>query len=167
MIGTVILYVSYIRPELAVIDTLRSENLSKQKQKTENEQVVKKAKEIIAKYQNETGLKDTASLALPVGENVPGALAQINAIVKNSGVSLTNMSFKIAGLQKSTKLYAKRMGNLEVTAEAQGSYDGIKSFIRMIESNVRVSNINTLAIVGTDDDVYKASLMFTMYYQEE
>jgi len=169
MIGTVILYVSFIRPELTVIDTMRSENATKEKQKIDNQNIVAKAKEIIAKYQNETGLKDTASLALPVGENVPHALAQINAIIKNSGATLTNMSFKIAGLEKSTKVYAKRMGRLEVSCEAQGSYDAVKTFIRMVESNVRVSNINTLTITeGTQgEDTYKTSLAFSMYYQEE
>ena len=83
------------------------------------------------------------------------------------------LSIKIReqGLQPAIQPMAKRLGTLQFNLSLKGTYGSIKSFLQTLESNIRVSNLETFELkpisVGSDQDLYYLDLVVDSYYQTD
>ncbi|HMB17544.1 MAG TPA: hypothetical protein VKO61_01390, partial [Candidatus Paceibacterota bacterium] len=65
----------------------------------------------------------------------------------------------------------KRLGVVEINVVAHGGYSDLKDFLRFLETNVRVFNVQSYGFVAkriekTGNMSYNLSIQFDAYYQE-
>jgi len=180
LIGAVIIYSTLIRSEIKIIDEKRAEVASKTVLYDNQKNAVNQVSELISKYSLKTDkgmakLQEIVSLAMPAGENIIGALRQIEAIGKSSGVDIKSLNFSVSAPKSKTKSsFTKKMGTLNISISADGSYGILKNFLQLLETSLRVANVKTfmfrpgIPVPGsrapTPSD--NLSVMVEMYYQE-
>ena len=109
------------------------------------------------------------NLAVPNQIDSISALRQIEAAAKKSPVLITGLNFKQLASRSKKQTFLKKIGVLEVSVSASGAYEGLKEFVRLLETSARVAAIKEFKFqpagsrTGVSDSL---SLSFEMYYQE-
>ncbi len=169
-VGILVVYTSLIRPELTKIGGKRALLVSKETLFSNEQNAVTQVETLLGQFQNLAELQDTVSLALPLSANVTGALNQIQSIAKLSGVSVASFSVKPLAFAASKEPLVKRMGSFELNLSVAGSYDNLKTFVKSLETNVRIMNVTNMRLAplstGAGDNL-NLTLTVDVYYQEQ
>ncbi|MEK7086673.1 MAG: hypothetical protein AAB935_00245 [Patescibacteria group bacterium] len=169
LIAVLIVYGNFIRPELVRIDKKRAAVLSKEALFNNQKTAVLGVQKLISQFQSVSRLQETVSLAMPLDENVTQALNQLQAIGKNSQASVVSFAINPLSFEPTREPLVKRLGVLETDLVLQGSYESLKSFLKYLETNVRVANVKNFRIgpgSSQSQDFYSLVLKAEMYYQE-
>jgi len=171
LIAAFIVYGSLIRPELGIVADKRDKNASQENLFENQKAAVASVQQLLTQFKSFPKLQENVSLAMPVGESTTEALNQWQAIVRTSNVGVRSFSLKPLALQPASKNepLTKRLGILEMNTTVDGSYEGIKSFLRYLETNIRIANTKSISvtpIIGSLGDRYSLALTVEMYYQE-
>ena|SRR3989344_3402287 len=171
-----VIYINLVSPELdgltALRGTLRFKTETLERQQTVNEQV----KNLIAKFKSVKSLEETIALAIPPEEDIASLVNQVQAIAKSSGVSLSLIGFRItdatgAGRKATTTLSGViGYGAIRTTLKVSGTYQAIKSFLRLLETNVRVMDVNSFAfrsLSGSGEGLYGVDITVSSYFQSK
>mgnify|MGYP001615381125 CR=1 FL=1 len=168
-IGALVVYAGFIRPELEVISQKRAVSASKTNLFNNQKLAVGEVQKLIGEFQSIAQLQETVSLAVPLRENVTQALNQLEAIVRASRVNLRSFTVKPGVFEPGKMPLAKRLGSLDLSVVVDGNYEGIRNFIKSLETNVRVANIQSFSIggvAGTSQELYSMTITVEVYYQE-
>lgn len=173
LIGTVLVYFNLIVPEVQIVMKMRGEINAKERLYTNQKAAVDKVKGLIAQFKNIETLRQTVSLALPNGEDVIGALRQIEGSARATNVVLASLNVKSsAGIRApSQQLFIRRLGTIEISVSAKGPYESLKQFLSLLETSVRVMNLKDVnfqpgsAARGSAEDTLKATV--EVYYQDK
>lgn len=170
-IGILLVYVNLISPELTKVQKKRALVLSKEALFANQKSAVEGVQKIINQFQSISRLQETVSLALPLKENTTQALNQLEAISRNSRANIASFDIEPLALSSSKEPIVKRLGSLELNLNIRGSYEALKDFLRFLETNVRLTNVQYLHFVAgasnKDQDSYDLNLKAEMFYQEE
>lgn len=168
--GILVVYASFIRPELAKINEKRALVVSKENLFNNESGAVGEVQNLISQFQSVAVLQKTVSLALPPEENVTDILNQVQSIANLSNIKLTSFSAKPLAFEVTKQALVRRLGSLELSVSAQGSYEGLKQFLKSLETNVRISNITNFrfspTVEGASTDNYSLGLTVETFYQE-
>jgi Tfp pilus assembly protein PilO len=168
-VGILVIYTSFIRPELGEVSEKRALVVSKENLFADESSAVSQVQDLIGQFQSIATLQETVSLALPQEENVTEILNQIQSIANLSNVSLNSFAVKPLAFEVTKQPLVKRLGSLEITLSVRGSYGNLKQFLRSLETNVRIANISNFRFVSTGQplvDDYNISLTVETFYQE-
>jgi len=142
IIGTLLVYLNLIPPEAQEIAARRAIVASKEAAFRNQEQAVGQVQDLIGQFKNIATLQETVALAMPNDPATIGALRQIEAIARTSGVSLVGLDFKvIAPRSAANQSFIKKLGTVEIDVNAEGTYEGLKRFLQLFETSVRVTNV--------------------------
>lgn len=168
LIGALVVYLNLVRGATADVNARRAVLSSKTALLESQRQVVTQVQNLIAEFQNVRRLEETVSLAMPVGEQAIRAFRQLEAVARSSGVVLSALDFRASAPAARSASFVKRLGTLEVKVRADGSYESLKQFLRLLETGVRVSNVTELKYQpGTMPNAPDTlNLVVEMYYQE-
>ncbi|KKU91675.1 MAG: hypothetical protein UY23_C0001G0281 [Candidatus Jorgensenbacteria bacterium GW2011_GWA1_48_11] len=169
LVGTLVVYVSFIKPEIDVIAQERSLAVSKANLFSDQKAAVQGVQKLIAQFQSITSIQQDVNLEMPIGANTTQALNQIQSVTRLNQVNLNSLSIKAESFLPSRQPLAKRLGTLTVNMAVTGAYDNIKGFLRALETNVRVANTKTFTISpvsGLNQNNYSLTLSVEIYYQE-
>ena len=190
-----IVFFDLLQPAYANLETAKSQELSQDNFISNEQQIVSQVKSLISSYASQSAGQQSVGMALPSGENLAGALAQIyglasadNIAVKNIGIAVqapqpqaaTAPSSAVASSGGGQIAQAAAGGsivkgvgiiNLQITAE--GSYEGFKSFLHGLETNIRIFDMKSFSIqqsslafgkaVNPDNFIYNIGV--ATYYQ--
>jgi len=168
---TLVVYGSFIRPEMTAIDGERSEVASKEQLFTTQKAAVGQVQSLISEFQNNAALQNTVSMVIPDNPDVTDALNQMNAIATNNQVQITSLSVKPNELAVSSQPLVKGLGVLSMDVKATGSYQGLKGFLQSLETNIRLANIDTIQFESPANGpqsslpVYQTEVTVDIYYQ--
>lgn len=172
LIGVLVVYGSLIRPAYTEIEKKRAEisvaeNLFNN-QKNATEQVNK----AFVEMKNATKVREAISQALPVGPNMTQALHQVESVIRSNKVTIDALTIKATAAEANKQVLAKRLGKLDLNFSVSGPYESIRDFLRALETNVRVTNINNFELstgseLGGGSTQFTLQLVAQMYYQEE
>lgn len=169
-IGTLVVYSTFISPEIDRVSQLRGELMASQAMRDTQKAATNDVQALVTKIDAQGDVRKTIDLALPVGADMTEGLHQLNGMIGVSRVTLTNFQITPTTPEASKEPLVKRLGKLNVTMEVMGNYEGIRGFISLLETNVRVMNIQSFDI-GTDMNMpiagqYASKIVGEMYYQE-
>lgn len=169
LIGAFVVYASYISEYMDDVNVKRAAIASKEVLYTNQNSAVKQVQGTITQFQNFQDIQKKISLAIPNGIQTIQALRQIEAITARTGSTITSINFKTIASRASKEAFLKKIGVLEVTLAASGNYDGLKQFLSLIETNVRIANVQEFKFQPNSQmrggsDVITVKL--EMYYQE-
>jgi len=166
-----IVYSALVRPAAAEVEKLRAQLFTKQTMFNNEKQVVTQLQSFIDQINNLGELQRTLSLAIPNGKETFGALHQYQTIAQSSNLEIVSVKIGEKGLKPAIAPLAKRLGTLQFSLTLRGSYQSIKTFLQTLETNIRVSNVESFSLrpvnVGSNDDLYELNLAVDSYYQTD
>jgi Tfp pilus assembly protein PilO len=185
LLVSVILVFVFINPLWASIKTLKT-GIAKQ------EQEVKKVEELVAKiqklkqaYQEIGGDIEKISLALPSEEDLPYLITQFESLASSNGLLLESVKFTNKETKKKSSRKAEQLDQSQEVSSSfsrssfeirlNGSYEGLKGYLRALENNVRLMDVEVIdfsAVKGKDVDlsnlgIFKFGLRMVVYFNEE
>ncbi|MFA6365321.1 MAG: type 4a pilus biogenesis protein PilO [Candidatus Paceibacterota bacterium] len=166
-IGTIVVYVNFIQAEMTTINEKRAKVATQTALFQNQDQAIKQVGSLIDQFKNLTSIQQTASFAIPNGEEAISALRQIEAIGVASNVKIAAIKFQSLPPRSSTQSFLKKLGVLEVDISVKGDYPTLKDFLRKLETTVRIANVNKMAFKPAVARGAQDSLEVTieMYYQ--
>jgi Tfp pilus assembly protein PilO len=117
----------------------------------------------------EKTVQSKLNLAVPNQVDSISALRQVEAAAKKGGVIISSLNFKEVTNRSSKQTFLKKVGILEIAVSATGPYEGLKEFLRLLETSARITSVKEFKFqpaglrVGGSDVL---SLNLEMYYQQ-
>lgn len=166
-VGAIVLFSSLVVPEYRVIQQLRGERNSLAAVVKEEEDLVKTASRLLNEYQNSRDIRSNLSLILPIKEVNSGIVNQVQGIAKMTGVAVEGINTEIAPIElQGTSPVVEPVGTLKMIVRLKGSYEGLKSYVQSLETNVRIIDVDSLVIGGGGTrELLQANLTIRTYYQ--
>lgn len=175
LLGTLVVYGNLIQPEITSAGSLQSLVASKSNLLNGQKTAVAQVSTLIGQFQNASQLQNTVALALPVGPDTTQILNQWQAIAQSAGVTLQALNVQpapvpVKGSAASSTL-VKAIGNVTISVSALGTYSAVKQFLEEMETNVRVTSVQTFEINaasgsgGASAGVYSLQANVSAFYQ--
>jgi Tfp pilus assembly protein PilO len=183
-----ILIFVFIDPLWVSIKTLKT-GIAKQEQEVKKvEELVAKIQKLEQEYQEIGGDIEKISLALPQEEDLPYLITQFESLASSNGLLLESVKFTNEKTNKETKKKSfQKPGRLNQPEEVSpsssrlsfemklnGSYEGFKEYLRALENNVRLMDVNSIDFSAGQKDgtdlsslgIFKFGLRVIVYYYQ-
>jgi hypothetical protein len=152
-----IFFFDFVQPTYNDMQALRSKQLGEASYLQNQTALVKQVQMTLNTYQNETQGAANVSLAMPSGQDVAGALAQIQGIAANNAIALGSVALTLPTVQiqasgsdtsggSSAAELMKPLGSFELRFAAAGSYESFKNFLSEVETNIRIFDVENISI---------------------
>lgn len=174
IIMTIALYSLFLGPALNEVSDLRGRIAAQSSLLSTQKDAVQKFQQLKTLYSDQyKNLDNNLANTLPTKEEVPAVVNQIQALSRVSNLALQTLTFKYASLKPTGKASAlvKPIGTLIVTLQTAGSYEGLKSFLKGIETNIRVMDVVSIKSnpIRKEENVVQNLFLHTIevetYYQ--
>lgn len=169
IVGSVYVYGSYIRPTFAQIQQLRGERLAELSALNDLRVTIEAVTGLLREYQGVVEVEETLSLSLPLSEEITTLLNHVQGLGGMNDVRIISMSFQYQPIDREdNRSILKPVGSLRITAQIEGDYQSIKTFLEGIETNVRIIDIRSLRIGGggvVANPILSGQLIVDAYYQ--
>lgn len=167
LIGAIVFFSSAVIPAYKDIQQLRGEKKSLEAVVGEEEQLVATAGRLLSESRNAAELRQSLSAVLPREEAVPGMINQVQGIAAATGVTVEGINIETLPLDYSTvSSSVEPVGSFKVTVRLVGSYEALKTYVQSLETNVRIIDVDSVAISGGGARTpLKVDLVLRTYYQ--
>lgn len=175
VIVALIAFFQIIQPEYSSVAQLKGKVAAENDMLQTETQLVASVQTIINQYQQQAGSAQTVVMALPNGEDISGALAQVYGLAQNNGIALQNLQISPPSLQLSatasggdttTGLATEPLGTFSLQAGGTGSYQNFVNFLMGLETNVRIFDVTAVSIApASTAGLLNFSLTISTYYQ--
>ena len=99
VVAAFVCFFDLVQPAYNDVETLRSKQLGEESYLASEMTLVKQAQTAISAYESESQGASSVGLAMPSGEDVAGALAQIQGIAANNDITIGNIAVTPPALQ--------------------------------------------------------------------
>lgn len=180
VVGAFVIFFQLIRPAYEEAQVIRSEIISREMFVNQQEDAIAEVQKLIASYQSEQGVQESVNQALPQAPDFAGALYQINGIGTGDGISLQSLAISAPTLS-TTKPDARAtsttavgtlvepIGTLTFQLKFTGKYEDIKTFLGDLENNIRLFDVQSVAIQPAGPkagaNLFTVDMAVTTYYQ--
>ncbi len=191
--GALVVYFEFIIPAYTNLQLVKGQEEGETTLYANEQQIASKVKSLLVAYQNDASSSQAVAMALPVGPDVSGALAQIYGIATNANLAVQGVQISTQAVQASAALVAPSVsGNQLTTAAAagsivqpvgtvtfqvtgSGSYESFKSFLQGLETNIRIFDVTAISLqpspIATtktqagNADMFNYTITAATYYQ--
>ena len=188
IIAAFIFFFDFVQPTYRDMQTLRSKQLGEENYLANQTALVKQVRAVLATYQNEAQGAANVGLAMPSGQDVAGALAQIQGIAANNGITIGSVAVTPPEVQVRTAASGavapvsanllKPLGSFTFKLAASGSYENFKNFLSETETNIRIFDVKAVSLqpvavttsVGkpvSSADMFTYTVTVATYYQTQ
>ena len=170
LIGIIVVATALIRPALSTVTEKRVLLVSKQNLFESQRSAVDQVQRLVQEFQGFAKVQETVNLAVPRSEETTRILNQLDSIARTAGVTFSSFNSSPKAFETSRQPLARRLGTLELSVVVSGSYEQIKQFLKFIETNVRVFNVQRFifspAGERTGSSTYRITLKIDTYFQD-
>jgi Tfp pilus assembly protein PilO len=186
--AALVTYFEFIVPAYTNLESVKGQEESEKILYANESQIVSQGKSLLATYESDASSSQAVAMALPVGQDVSGALAQIYGIAANTGVTLQGTSISVQAVatpgdagdgQIASAAAAGSViqptGTVSLHVSGSGSYESFKNFLEGLETNIRIFDVTSISLqpAGTaatktqaaNPDMFNYSLTVVTYYQ--
>jgi Tfp pilus assembly protein PilO len=169
-------YATFVKPELDRIFELRGSLRSKTELLEQQRLVSDQVNSLIGRFKSIKNLEEIVSMAIPVREDLGLLLSQLDILSRSSGLGVQSINFQSLALPRGSRNEGNlginnlsERGTIQISLSLTGSYDSLKSFLKLIETNVRVLDVQTLGIAPAQrlvaEDIFEYKLTLNGYFQ--
>jgi Tfp pilus assembly protein PilO len=159
---------NYIRPDLAEVRNIRSEQAVVADAISNAREVIRKRDELLGRYNSISSADiDKIRKFLPAGSAITELLIDVDELADSAGVHVQSISFQ-ESIAPAEDL-SSDMRALQLSLAVVGQYDDFRSFLSLLESNLRLIDVVTISLNGGENsgsDGMSFSLELQAYYQE-
>ncbi|MBI5079650.1 hypothetical protein HZB06_03245 [Candidatus Wolfebacteria bacterium] len=171
-IGSLAIYAYLLKPAYEKVKIQKSEIASRLETVKEYEGIISRIKNLLGQYENAAQAQETMSVILPIDQNVPESINQINGLAYFNNLTIDRLSIRQLAISPSNdKLnLIKGIGVLRVNIHLKGDYGAIKSFIHNLETNLNLMDLVSLrfepvAAGAKGSNFFDYSAEIDTYYQ--
>lgn len=173
IVVALVFFFDFIQPEYGNLEVLKGQLSGEQSFLQTETQAVAQAQTLISEYKNQSQAEQNAALAMPTGEDLAGALAQVYGLAANEGivvqsVGITAPALQVEGGASSTNI-TKPLGTISFQIQASGSYEALQSFLSGLQTNIRIFDVEGLSLASSQSgkipDAFTYTIAVTTYYQ--
>lgn len=191
MVGAVVLYFQFVQPAYDKVQGIKAKRQSEEAFLRSEESLIKQVKDLISAYQGQEKIRQAVSTALPMEEDVAGAIAQISGIAAQSALGITAIDVSAVAPQAKRKVVSgvagaslaqdnfqsalqKPLGTTSFKISLTGGYENLKSFIKLLETNLLVFDVKSISLKPSAQaasskivvqDAFEYEVLVTTYYQ--
>lgn len=188
IVAALVVYFEFIIPAYTTLQSIKGQEESEATLYSNEQQVVSKVQSLLATYQNDASSSQAVAMALPVGPDVSGALAQIYGIATNANVTIQGAQISIQAVQTNAAPAAatvgavaasgsivKPVGTVSFQVTGSGSYESFKSFLQGLETNIRIFDVTAISLQpatiaatktqAANPDMFNYTITVVTYYQ--
>jgi len=165
-------------PSFKEVGELNKKINQEQTQYNNQYQAVQIAKSIIDQYKSLINVSQTVSLSIPRDPEIQNLLAQVDNITTQSGLTLDNINFETAAtvvpsakqVKQSTSI-VQNYHTMTLTLGLSGNYESLKTWLNVIETNIRLMNVVKISFAGLSAeaskniDIFNFKVSLNVYYQ--
>jgi uncharacterized membrane protein YeiB len=147
--AALMVYFEFITSAYTNLQLVKGQEESETTLYANEQQVVSKVKSLLTTYKNDASSSQAVAMALPVGSDVSGALAQIYGIAANANVTIQGTQISTQAVQAVTASagsIVKPTGTVSFQVTGSTSYESFKSFLQGLETNIRVFDVTTISL---------------------
>jgi hypothetical protein len=185
--AALMVYFEFIVPAYTNLQLVKGQEESEATLYSNEQQVVSKVKSLLTTYQNDASSSQSVAMALPVGSDVSGALAQIYGIATNANVTIQGTEISTQAVQAvaapattvgaaaATGSIVKPTGTVSFQVTGSASYESFKSFLQGLETNIRIFDVTAISLqsaaIGAtktqtaNTDMFNYTITVVTYYQ--
>jgi Tfp pilus assembly protein PilO len=189
VVAAFVCFFDLVQPAYSGVEALRAQQIGEQNYLASETALVKQAQAAIAAYESESQGVSSVALAMPSGEDVAGALAQIQGIAANNGIVVSDIAVTPPAVQiqagvraaaTSSSALMKPLESFSLKLTASGSYESLKNFLSEIETNIRIFDVQNLSVqpaaapttangakAAAPRDAFDYTLTIATYYQTQ
>lgn len=147
LVGLLFFYSVFIRPEYGAIMEKRAEVASRQALVADYESDLSRIEELTRDYENLAQAQASLTMVIPADENTATAVMQIGGLARANRVAVRALSAQTTALQPSKQPgLVRAIGSVRFTLRAQAAYEDFRNFLRGIETNMNVMDIEVVKI---------------------
>lgn len=163
LVFSLIVYLEFIVPAYTNLQDEKGQAMGESALLANEKQVVSQVQSLITTYQGEASSTQSVNMALPVGQNVADALAQVFGIATNAGFTLSGTGITVQSIQPtvtqsptdSTTIgsvaatggsIVRPAGTVTFAITGSGSYESFNSFLQGLENNIRLFDVTGISI---------------------
>src|SRR3989344_3210398 len=168
VIASLFVYSSLLIPKYKDIQNLRGERSALNGLVEEERQAVEAVKQLIRQYDSISDVKAGLAITLPDDEEAASMINQFRGIASSNGIlmsalSIRPLSIKPTGMEE----IVRPLGTLRVNLNLIGNYDSFKEYLKAIETNVRLMDVQSIQIhnAGLSSGPYEYQIEVDTYYQ--
>jgi len=167
LVAGAILFFTFTLPAFTEIRELRGEREALISVRDAGLQTSRTVDRLLAEFSSVSSIQRNISLALPAEEEVPGVINQLQGIAKLSGVVIESLDIELLPIRPVVEgELIEPVGKLRITIGLLGNYEGIKSYLSLVETNIRVIDVSSIRVDGgTESSVLKYNIVVDTYYQ--
>lgn len=166
LIGGMVMFSSLVLPAYNEVQALRGEKNALAGVLKEEEGLITSASRLLSQFESAADLRRNMNLVLPVKEDIPGIVNQLHGIAKFTDVSVEAVKIELLPLQPQKATVVEPAGALKINLGLRGGYEPLKAYVRAVETNVRVFDVESFIInEGGTKEPLKANLVIRAYYQ--
>ena len=166
--GSFFIYFSLIVPTYQEIQQIRGELESRRILHAEQQEAERVIEELEGEFVQLAIFREALSNNLPINEDIPSVLNQFQGIARLSRISLRSLSFQYLPLPQTEDLLVRPIGVIRVNVSLTGDYSGLKSFVSLLETNIRIMDLTSLRVdggAGANPNNLIHNLIVDVYYQ--
>lgn len=149
-LGAFIMIFAAIRPAMDKVNEKRVTLESSERVLQEKTEVVENINTLIVQLRDElSSLQRSVDMALPEKEELTAAINQLDGILRRSRPSFISASISVDDSLRTRQPDDLGIGYLNFSINLEGDYESVKEFIRLLETNIRVFDVETLSIVSS------------------
>lgn len=183
-----VVFFDLVQPAYSEVETARGRLAGEQASLASEKSMVQQVQNLITAYSNQSQGQENVGLAIPVGEDVAGALTQIEGIAANENVAIANIaigspelgaqSAASGGKGSSTVQIVKPISAFTLKLSGTASYEAIQNFLVGLETNIRIFDVEGFSITPSLDttaaakggpqisrDLFNYDISVQTYYQ--
>ncbi len=183
--AALVVYIEFIVPTYTNLETVKGQVESEAAAYANEATLVSQVKSLLTTYQSDSSSSQTVAMALPVGRDISGALAQIYGIASNTGVTVSATAVSTQAVQAVAPSSAggeddagsiiKPTGTVSFQVNGSGSYEAIKNFLQGLSTNIRIFNVTAISLQpnvisatktqAANSDMFAYTITVVTYYQ--
>lgn len=183
LVAALILFFELVQPAYSDLSVLKGQLAGQKKMLDTENSTIGQVQKLITKYQNQVSAQEAVAMALPMGVNLSGAIAQIYGLAQANGIVIQNTGISVMAQTAaatptanvalnsgSPNLLLRPTGTIALALTANGNYESLFNFLSGLESNLRLFDIKQVSIQGGSavkpgQDFFTYLITVNTYYQ--
>lgn len=171
-----ILFLILVVPTYQSSQELRGKKIVRDEFLEEQKQVVAQVKGLISSFEGDISLSEVISMALPSAREESVVLRHVSTLAGLNRLQLGSIDFErpriqsgSSGERANTSFSIRPVGVVKIRAQLSGPYEQFEEFLRNIETNIRIFDIETLDINSRNTeagDSFSYNISLKAYFQE-